>query len=376
VVVLVVTYTYDHSSSNDQIASFMVPLRFKAPKYFGGSTEPALLVAEFWVPEPSTVTLKHSAVILHFADFSTPSGYNLRAGSGSYTTYTLGTVNANTAGTQCLVHRVDSGGIGGLTLARGRVELTVNEYHGTAAHWSAGYLLVNYTHGKHASGSGVCNHTIKRLARGDAIQAAAVSISSQAEAIPEAAYWVNGYGLRLAYSQQSSVVVQGLLEAQRTTGDVPDVGAEMLLFTSRIGGGNTASDFAISEFVTAPAVAFNRFASDDEHLLDVERARTWRFYNPATTAINLQLETWLTYHAITFSKTSAITGSGGGTVNWRLCYNGASSYLLAPGEKVASGTRSGNGNVSLTWYDDTESMFVEAYEDSTHVGRSFNFTMA
>ena len=34
------------------------------------------------------------------------------------------------------------------------------------------------------------------------------------------------------------------------------------------------------------------------------------------------------------------------------------------------GSRSGNGSFSFTWYDNTEPMYVDAYEDSTHLGRS------
>jgi hypothetical protein len=91
---------------------------------------------------------------------------------------------------------------------------------------------------------------------------------------------------------------------------------------------------------------------------------------------NVQVETWLSYHAITFTKTSTISGSGGASVALNLHYDGAQSYILNPGEKVATASRTGNGTVAVSWYDDTENYYLAAREDATHVGRSNTFTFA
>lgn len=374
VVVLTVTYTYDHDSSTDLISSTLIPFETESYRYSGGSTEPLVRALEIWVEEPATITLLHSAVVAHEATSGTSlASVSMRGGSSSYSTYTVGGLGTPDSGNYCFCHRVDSGGLGGLTLARGKNVFTYNRYHSADLVSHTSYLILNYKHGKPSSGSGVANHTIKRLVKGDAADVVTDLFTSQAEAIPETSYWLSGYGLRYMQCYVASATATIKMDILRTTGDNPDAGSSEAFFV-RVATMGTR--MGVIEYVMGLGHMFYRFGSDPTlKRFNPETARSWRFHTPVG-ATNTQLQAWATYHSITFDKTSAVTGSGGGTVNWRLCYNGASSYLLQPGEKVASGTRSGNGNVTLTWYDDTESMFVEAYEDSSHVGRSYNFTMA
>jgi hypothetical protein len=42
------------------------------------------------------------------------------------------------------------------------------------------------------------------------------------------------------------------------------------------------------------------------------------------------------------------------------------------GEKLLTTTTTSGGNYSFTWYDNVSNVFVEAYQDATHVGRSSN----
>jgi uncharacterized protein YodC (DUF2158 family) len=44
----------------------------------------------------------------------------------------------------------------------------------------------------------------------------------------------------------------------------------------------------------------------------------------------------------------------------------------ASGEKILETSRTGDGSYSVTWYDGTETLYTEAYESSTKVGRSDN----
>jgi len=375
VVILTVTYTYDHSSSNDQIASVMIPLRSASSQglaYTGMSSEPLTSASEVWIEEPATVSMLHSAVIVHDSFAAQPTSYNIRVNGSSYVQYTRTVVSGN-SGNSAFAHRIDSGGLGGLSLTRGKNAVVVQKYFASNNVAGEQYLLLNYTHGKPTDGSGSANHTIKRLVSGDAADSTQTgALSSQAESIPETGYWLNGYGVCVEGTYLGST--RGpLMFVVRDATDTPSSGAFSVLDQRMLG---PSSNSGIKKVVVAIAAPFFRFAADPVGIaMNPETGRTWRLITDGMTD-NWLLETWLTYHSVTFSKTSAISGSGGGTVNWRLCYNGAASYVLSPGEKVASGSRSGDGNVTLTWYDDTESMFVEAYEDASHVGRSYNFTMS
>lgn len=74
---------------------------------------------------------------------------------------------------------------------------------------------------------------------------------------------------------------------------------------------------------------------------------------------------YLTYHAITFTVSGTVSGSNSGTVNLGL-------HDATTGELLLTTSRSGDGSYSFTWYDDTADVYVAAYEDDTHVGRSAN----
>lgn len=369
-VMLVVTYTYDHSNAADQIASVLIPMTAA-----WGNASPAATAAvavryfaEVWVEEPATITLLHSGVVFNLCYTSSVVSPTIWAGSAGTTAYTSG-YGSVSAGSHHLIHRVDSGGLTGLTLARGANVIEFNVYGNAAFIFTTAYLVLNYTHGKPTNGSGEANHTIKRLAIGDAADSANLTIASQAEAIPEAAYWLNGYGARIEYCYST---VGGLLSLEmiRAGGDAPSGGRFSAAGCCRNGEaaeqGSVAVNLALADW-------FMRFAADPElGRLNPETARTW--YVCSTTANNYQVETWLTYHTVTFTKTHAITGSAAGTVTLAVHYNGAASYMLGPSEKVATASRSGNGNVDTTWYDNTSNMIVEAVEDSTHVGRSYTYT--
>jgi hypothetical protein len=77
---------------------------------------------------------------------------------------------------------------------------------------------------------------------------------------------------------------------------------------------------------------------------------------------------YFTYHTITYSKTTTVNGSNGGviTVDLHRDMDGADA-------KILSRTRTGDGTVDWTWYDNTTGVYVTALEDSTHVGRSADF---
>jgi len=96
----------------------------------------------------------------------------------------------------------------------------------------------------------------------------------------------------------------------------------------------------------------------------VESARKYRYANAATCAKGVSMV--LTHHAITFSKTTTVSGSNDGTVNLSLCRSDNEEVMVET-------SRAGNGTVAWTWYDDALDMFIEAYEADGYSGRSDDF---
>ena len=70
-----------------------------------------------------------------------------------------------------------------------------------------------------------------------------------------------------------------------------------------------------------------------------------------------------TYHTNTFTVGGDVSNSNGGTVTLGL-------VRTDKNERVLETSRSGNGAYSFTWYDNTQDVFVEAYEDADYKGRS------
>jgi hypothetical protein len=114
---------------------------------------------------------------------------------------------------------------------------------------------------------------------------------------------------------------------------------------------------------------FSRWSNDPQSARMSLTASRRIHFNSSSTVCNWSAAYWLTYHAITFSATGTISGSNGGTVNVYL-------HDATSGELLASGSRSGNGSYTLTWFDSVNNYFVDAREDATHLGRSDNAVLA
>jgi hypothetical protein len=74
-----------------------------------------------------------------------------------------------------------------------------------------------------------------------------------------------------------------------------------------------------------------------------------------------------TWRAHKWSSTITISGSNGGTVQ-------VDVFAASGDTHLRSLSRVGDGDVTVTLPFDTEDVYVVAYEDATHLGRSANFT--
>lgn len=127
--------------------------------------------------------------------------------------------------------------------------------------------------------------------------------------------------------------------------------------------GHTDAEQGLHQHFAGVRDDIQRYPSDPMRSLDPEATRRWWWtYTNAGTGF-LYLDLWVTYHSVTFTVGGDITGSNGGTVEIGL-------WRTSNKELALTTSRSGDGAYSFTWYDDTEDLFAEAWEDATHVGRS------
>lgn len=353
---MVVTYEYNESTSTSIMNSLMLPMEIDSPNGtsaadFQRSTR------ELWVQE-SNVSLQKLAYYMFWQGRGNEAGLNVRVGTGSFSAYTMAGSQV-LAGSKCLMNRNDAPT--GLTFARGRNELILDVYNTSTTirnDAAGGYFIINYTSDKHADGSGAHNHTVMwpmyTNDTGGFVQGKYTT--ADAIEIPETNYFLTAVGFNLGYIQRA--IPQGVtLKAERLV-------AEGGLIFERIYSDTTGHDNEMGYYTTfiQARFLFDRWTGDhDSSRIDIEQDRRYYMYSSGTTCYWDRLVLISTYHSITYDVADSITGFSG-TVDIGL-------HRAGSGEKVLSTSRSGDGAFSMTWYDNTEELFVQA-DDGTNVGRS------
>lgn len=358
-----VTYEFDATSSNDMFVSLMLPNDFDSP--IGGTTSSDYqrTSREVFIQETG-VTSKQIAFFPMWSQIGAISTLNFRVGTGSFVAYT--DAAASVAGGNGAMVRNDAA----FTLARGRNTLTFDAYRSDTSDlgWSlSGFWIVNYTCDKPTDGYGAANHTVIWNLGATVFDGAATqtskAISATAPVIPEANYYMTALGVRLEVNQNGTTFLSSLTCLLEKT--AAEGGVQWLVAYKDVAHG----DIETGLFTVLGQIKdyFKRWPGDPgAGRLDIETARRWVIYNgPLTGQGMYKLDLLITYHTITYAVAGAISGSGGGTVTIEL-ERGSS------GETVATTSRTGDGAYSLTWYDNTENVYVSAMEDTTHVGRSID----
>lgn len=379
--VYVVTYSYDHAASvtaGTLLQSLRIPMP-NEPSGFGGATSglQSKVSVTVSIEEPGTITLKQSAVLLSYnMPNSTLSGLNIAIGSQTHRTYTPSTLYNSPAGQQTLLHRFDSGAAAGsgVTLARGENEISLSWYRTSTGSGGAGYgmnamLILNYTSGAAPAGSGAHNHTIDLLMGGtDAVGSSTVHDYTYQPAIPESDYWVTCMGFAIDYLQAGRGALT--LLAERLSGEGIADGWQTLLVNPFC----VSNENSVNTLWCNASTSFDRHPADpDPKRLAVESSRAWRFttYLDGTNSHGgwSALSACITYHTLTRSVSRAVsgyTGDGSGiTVNVHRADTSDVLYTAI----TATG-----GGYSFTAYSNVTSLFAEARQDATHVGRSNTFT--
>lgn len=367
-VVLHVTYEYNHSTSTRVINSLVLPCA-DDPGYPGNTTgaDRSRFERVVWVQEPGTITLVQSGIIGFIEDPATVT-LNMQVGAQSASRAYALTAGSADSGPRSFAHRIDSGSAVGAfgTLARGRNNIRV-DWWSTAVATGTNFcanMLLNYTSDIATGGDGTHNHsTCWRLA--DTFNSSSTLqrniTATQIVNIPETDWFVTGFSFELHGWRIGAAVSQILLEAEFGAAEGPEAGW-VALSNAMV---RTDGELGVIRSNGAVRDTFRRWNGDtDTSRLTVGSSRQYRV--SSSTAVNTGIWVWFTYHAITYSRTTTVTNAAAGTVTLNLC-------RATSGERVLSATRSGNGTVAWTWYDNTENMFIEAVDSTGVARRSRNF---
>lgn len=359
---LVVTYEFDATASTDCFVSLLLPANIKTPTMGGlTSSDYQRIRNELWIEEGATIATKQIAFYGFWSPNGATAGLNMRVGTGSFVTYTDNC--ANPCGGNGAMCRNDAA----FTLARGKNTLTFDIYRTTANQGQSfgGFWIVNYTCAKPTNGYGAANHTV-RWNLGATFDGVATAIdrilAAVSPTIPEASFFLNGIGYRWEFVSNTTGFPTGaVLSVERLSAE-GGVLWENVWSSASNSGGESGLRCHFGGALTS--ALFDRWASDpDADRIDPETARRWWLLFGDGVGELTYLDLIFSYHTITFTVGGTVSGSGGGTVTARACRD-------SDGEILTSTTRSGNGAVSLTWYDNTENVFVDYREDATHLGRS------
>lgn len=354
-----VTYTFDASTTTSAFVSLKIPMEIASPI--------ASTAADFqrgsrdiWIPE-SNIASKELAFYCFYEALSPIAGLSFRVGVGSFIAYTdSGGVNA---GSSCAMIRNDSA----FTLARGRNSLTFDCQRTDSVDlgWGVcGFWIVNYTADVPSQGVSAMNKTVTKSLKANGGGAAVDEniIPATGFNIPENYYFLNSVGLENStLSNTAGNTANITVQFERL---VAEGGTQWEPILYDIGQWDFEVGMKI-QYATG-RLYFKRWPGDnfqDSSRVDLETSRRWKMTiaNAGTGWCDLSL--LVTYHSIYFAVAGNIYGSGGGTVTLNL-------HRDDSGEIVYQTTRVGDGAFSINWYDNTENVFVSAYEDNNHLGRS------
>lgn len=360
---LVVTYEYNESTTTSVMNSVMLPMAMDSP--MGGTTSSDYQRADRWldIEEPGTIVTNRVAFFIHWTQIAAIAGLNMRIGTGSFVAYT--DVAAMLCGSNGAMIRNDSA----FTLARGRNTLNCDVYRTDTADFGfnmSGFWLVNYTSDKSSEGSWSHNHTVLwgLSQNGTAAAAALVTVAATAPVIPETEHYITASGVRLIVQPSTTPPGGIIVQVERLSAE-GGVAWESVYLNVQQSDAEIGVYFAYAQMRTL----FNRWTNDaGTGRMDIETSRRWRIVSVgATAAVScwFGLSIILTYHSIRAEVADTITGSAGGTVNVDL-------HDLDTGEVLRTGSRSGDGAISIPFYGSTRDVYLTAREDNTHVGRGPN----
>ena len=357
-IVLCVNYEYDESASSTILNSLIMAARSESMVAGATSSEYSRIELEFYVEEPTTITLVQSGIMCQYTQITTTTP-QMKIGSATERGYTE--ANLAFCGQTAFMQRLDSGAAGGagITLARGKNTLVIDNRNSAATNMPTGFnftVYLNYTSGKATNGEGVHNKSIYEHINDQYDAAASTDRKISALSvisIPESEYFLNNVFIETKTMLTAGTANYHEASFEIGSGELQGDG------WAHNGGIALATDqelgmWAFNEEITNK---FERYPTDPSGAADIEASRRWKYTSMGSQYASMGL--WTTYHSISYSTTRAITGSAGATVD-------VDVFDAVTGALVAETSRSGNGNFTFTAYDDVATYYAVGYEDATH----------
>jgi len=365
--ILNVTYEYTGSSANI-MNSIIVPFGGEDTRRIeDGATNKTRLFGEFWIPEDNPMLVQ--SAVMFSANSLANSVFNCAVGSQPNRAYTF----QNPVRCGGLEWSIRADYSGALSIAKGYNTCSADIYTTTAADESglSAILYLNYTSSLMSGGPEVHNKTIlynNKTFAANSTRHTVTATSSITPNIPETNYfisagpWYTGYYMWPGATQADTFVA---ISAECAAGEGKGSG----------GGGW----FEISDFTNFSdgEVGFNvvwancrdvwkLYPNDpDTTKMDIETTRDWRYYLGPTGYPQGMFG--FTYHSQLFSISGTVSnysGAGSGIV--------VKAHDAITGVVINTATTAAGGGYNMQMFDNGRQYYVEAYQDSTHVGRSSN----
>lgn len=367
---LVVTYSFNASTTTSIMNSLLLPMEIDSP--MGGTTASDYQRAQrdIWVQEASP-SLTRLAFYCQYEKVAAITGINARVGTGTFVSYTdVATVVGGASG---FMVRNDSA----YTLSRGRNTISFDLYNTDTVDRGYninGFWIVNYTSSVPTEGIWAANHTVKYCYApvGTAAATSQLIITGTSVPIPEADHFFTSVGINYIFTTDTTSTSAGVhIGAERLSGEGGLIWESIF---NDIGGSDPENGIhyvwstARDIYKRWKETSLNNISDITDNRIDVETSRRIRIAQGLSSTAFHHIDMYVTYHSITYSVSGSISGvdTGGGNVTVNL-------HRAATGEIVFTRTytpSSATISYGFVWFDDTEDMYVTAYQDNTHVGRS------
>jgi hypothetical protein len=367
---LVVTYGFNASTTTSIMNSLILPMEVDSPMGGPTSSDYQRAEREVWVQEQNP-SLDRLAFYCFYDKNAAIGGLNARVGTGTFITYT--DVAAVLGGGSGLMIRNDSA----FSISRGRNTISMDIYNtdNTDLGYNvSGFWILNYTSDVPSQGIWAANHSVRSCYKpvGTAAAAAQSIVTNTSFVIPEADRFLTSIGLNYVYTSNATGNASGVhVGVERLVGEGGLIWESIY---SDIGGSDPETGIrqcwstARSVFGRWRETSTNDIVDPGGNRLDITTARRIRLALALGCASFDHLDLYITYHSITYTVSGSITGvnTAGGDVEVNLHRAATGEIVFTMNKAPASSTLA----YTFVWFDNTEDMYVTAYQDNTRVGRS------
>lgn len=359
-VYMVVTYEFNASTTTSVMNSLLIPGEMTSPVGNSSTNHKQRLKLDFWMPEENPSVQSFAAMVFYSNINGAVSQY-VKLDTGSYVSFNQGG-SGLVCGSYGFLIRKDNA----ITFAKGRNSVFLDIYADLVGSNYSAMFMVNYTSDKSSSGIGAHNHTVMYPLHwhGTGASIGSVLTSSVGITIRETNYFISNCGIVCSAMSANAAasflaISMEILAAEDSAMRFVPIYYDYTRLDTEIG--NYISTIQIRDEIKR----WNGDVDTNRHV-NIESSRKYFMLSPTghNFFIN-KFQMFVNYHSIVKTVSGNITNSNGGTVTIDL-------HRAATGEKVLTTSRVGNGSFSFNWYDDTEELYVVAYEDDTYKGRSAN----